>query len=1272
MGIRLFVSFILLAGAAVAQKPSPQSLVKEFPIEFRWDKPNPTVVPEQRGVIAETAFYGDSPDRPALRPGAAPYTPLQPAGFGMRNGTRYFNRPIAFRGNTIAAGDRPELAITRLTGSSWAPKLRFHVVTATGGKWLDLFSEIDTEHRPGLVRYRCRDAQLKLEIILEATPSLDEWGTLAKFTIVRPIPSGTELRWVFGDMAREPIPKGNAGMPLPIDFRDSPVFLREAENYVELGLDRTVSEQWRGWLDELFLERVQFFVGADWKGHQIGATDAEGANLGEFGRGKATLATGKASIQGSGPWTGFVVVLWGGPEQSERVIQLHEGMRRVNQSWSEAIWEEWYKNYLGRAQQPEQKFLRHLQQPEREFGRSLEFWNLRQRRVWIETPDAEFNSWANWLFATQEYTHWPVGQIAGIDLWAGGWLHIQQQYSGWDHLGAHDEQEAWLRLYALTERRGWIGLYMAMTPWMAGDRWARYPQESRDWPNYGEEDLLTHYISYVRTNWRWTGNIQFLKDIWPHVKRIVARELRQNDKDGDGLFSASHSYWGPEGYPYGPKTGLATALGMGMLRDAVEMAGAVGDQESARAWAARLQISRQNWPQLWDAATGIVGHRGRADVFHKHTDTSETFFSIFGGVVDESQAYQMVRFVRANMLSEVFPGVARQWLNDYFGGPFHDGPLPDVHSNMVAAAAMAGDWEHYYPVMKTLIRACFFNSWPGMEAGAIYPWGAGGALFTDHNDSRMPALHMIGRGIFGVDPDIPSGRLNLSPTLPPAWDQVRFHTPDLTFDLKRQLNQVQVRLQTPRALAKTLRLPVPSAVLALKVDGRAVPPQLEEGVNRSWLIVDLPLGTDNSVSILLRAEKPRVVYDNKAARTVPLRVKILNIDKSEIIDPQGVFAAKAQQTNDWSIIPGRTGIRTAFVRVQQGTSRMLLPLDLDISEPLAIVNSQLEQNQSVLSVSLENRSGADLKGPVTLLLGGASTAALTNVRHSWRADVKFFLTPAQRAALTPGSNPFRIEAGGIGAHGVLVDWNLLKGQAEAEEHLRSRAIQADLTPYQNEIAGALYMTKFYYDHWHLGLIDYPVTLSATYEHHDIHLNNPKLDSAYFRSLPGIPFFLEDERRIGGVFQKHVAGGPRNVVVVSNWKPWIYPSNITIQIGGLKLKKAYLLAHMFHRGQKSYFPMVELVAHYTDGSQTLRQLIPPYSFRCRYDLVSVNGHPYRPELTPAGLDLGPGKSERGASAKPSEIIDLPLDPHKPVDRIEVRSVSSESLIAIFGLTFVRSE
>ena len=1232
--------------------------VRELRVEKLWDKHRPSSVPLVPAVLREVHHYGGEVNHPALSPDERGYEPLLPGGFAINNGPRYFNRPLFFRGNTVGAGDRPLFAITRSYIKSWASKLRFGLSNRRGGKWLDEFAQIRAEFYVGYAYYRCRDHDLGIDVELWIAPTMEGWGTVARLRASGEGLKGARAAWVYGDISTAfNHPDGGYWIPAKT-FGSAPanVVERAGEGILRLTVDTGRDPQWKHALGGMDLSSVEFFIGTQWANQQAGSITAAEANgpPGEIKPGTAgTVAAAIAPLSPTnGVWEGYLTLVWGGQENSEAVRNYEGAMRRLGLEWGMRLYRKWYENYLGRGQNPRGTFDLIYAHPAGAMARALEFWKGVHSRIQIETPDRRFNSFANWLAASQEYLHWPVGQMSGIHAWGLSYLHISNMYSGWDYLGAHDQQEEWLRLFATSVRNGWIGLYHGIAPWNLGEN-----------ARGGEEDQIGHYVNDVYEHWLWTGDERFVRDIWPALQSLIAREIRQSDPDNDGLFAARYPYWGPENSSWGPSSEIQSAQMYRALAGAAEMAEAIHDTASAgfyRSYAERIHGQLQS--RLWNSEHGMLGYRDPMDVQMLQPECSAIFMPILREAVDNVQAYQMLRYIRDNLWSEVVPGVARIWTCNHFGRMHKNGPTPDIPLNAASAGLVAGATDAFWPAVETVVRSYFYSSWPGAQGDTIFPWGAGGASMNDHNDGRMPALYLLGRALFGLEPDLPHQRLTIRPRFPSHWSSARIKTPDIEYRFERAPSEIKMEVSTTETLAKTVRLPVRQGVSSVFVDGRSVRFRLDERVNAGEVVVEIPSGKSNTILVRLSGRPVAVKSPRTVARSVEFTAFVEAADKVELYDPQACVASFKPERDRVRLTPDRTGPKTVFLRVHSGNVSFLWPLDLDIREPLEILDGRLVENAHALEIHLRNYRPSGLSGSAVLTISGQTETFSLNAPAQGEAKVRVPLSERTRQVLTPGLNDLEVSAGGETCRYKLIDWELAHTNTDIASSLFDRTLLLDLAWYYHEQANSLFNTKWYYDVWQMG-IDYPVLPPATYEWSNQRLEDPQLKSPRFLSAPGIPFYVTTERKLGGVYQDQEGGGPRNILPVANWRPFIYPTNITIDTEGERLSKAYFLAYSWERGQKTYHPNVELIANYEDGSREIRQLIPPYSFTPQYGLRPVGRNPYRAEVIHSGLSLGPHAA--------ADVYDLPLRPERRVKTIEVRSVTSESIFGIFGVTLVRS-
>lgn len=147
-------------------------------------------------------------------------------------------------------------------------------------------------------------------------------------------------------------------------------------------------------------------------------------------------------------------------------------------------------------------------------------------------------------------------------------------------------------------------------------------------------------------------------------------------------------------------------------------------------------------------------------------------------------------------------------------------------------------------------------------------------------------------------------------------------------------------------------------------------------------------------------------------------------------------------------------------------------------------------------------------------------------------------------------------------------------------------------------------------------------------------------------------------------------GTNNLLMIANTHPYELPTRVRLDIAPVNASKLYLLSLNMHLPQKCYTPAAQVVLRYTDGSQTVTELIPPLNFDCFYQDFGINtakrslsttpGYGMR-EWTPAfGIDL---------TEQHLTMTDIPCDVTRKLNAIEIRSIATESFIGVAGLTLV---
>ena len=72
-------------------------------------------------------------------------------------------------------------------------------------------------------------------------------------------------------------------------------------------------------------------------------------------------------------------------------------------------------------------------------------------------------------------------------------------------------------------------------------------------------------------------------------------------------------------------------------------------------------------------------------------------------------------------------------------------------------------------------------------------------------DSDDPHTHVAVRGLFGIEPALHEGRLEICPAFPSDWKQASILTPDVSCEYRRDGDRATFRIRTPQPVVKIVR-----------------------------------------------------------------------------------------------------------------------------------------------------------------------------------------------------------------------------------------------------------------------------------------------------------------------------------------------------------------------------------------------------------------------------------------------------------------------------------
>lgn len=721
----------------------------------------------------------------------ADYLPVEDGGFRIINGKRKMNRNIIQGMNRIGTGDLPIFSIFTDTGSGYArvpngervyplwPRpdaqvggmaqmgtLRLGIPGPDGQPvWLDALAlpELSsvTTFRPGYTDYVLKTKDWGATI--RVAPTMGFHGMICRVEFDRPMP----FLWRFGGIS----------FPRTKTVQNSVVIDGSIARITEPGLTNGL-------------------VLAGWDG---------------IGTGRAT-ATGngqESEFSASQPQSVYhIYAVWGVTEYDEKLAEVM--MNRLDNpmtaSWSPGVLDRlkksWFDCMVGPALEPEKNFLHMAEDPGKEIDRATGWWDARRAEFQIQTPDPELNSLINWARCTSEYHRRGPGLTLGANGW-DGLGHISVGWYGKEWAGDHQAVGDCMRIYGALQKDdgllGWVTLALL---------------------SYSGENLNPSWVEHVWRHYTWTGDREFIRDLWPSVQKAVAWYRKAADPDGDGLCQGSAAeYWNCEfANGKGPKAATPSIMLWNMFNCAERMAMVVGDTNAQTEYRVLAEKTRTAiLEQLWNEDGGRIGSVGEDGLWMSHPQIWDEFFAVNVGLLNVSQGSRAMRWIVSHYGFEPQPGVNLLSTSDLWPLIWSLHWCASGDTMLAALAGMkCGDGDLWWPYVKTAVSSAFKSDRPGIRLG-ISNYGVAGGGF-EYIDSVDPYSYATVRGLFGIEPAIQDGHIDICPAFPSAWTNASIRTPDISYEYHRQGNQATFHITTAKPLVKRVRANLSGAVVETKAE----------------------------------------------------------------------------------------------------------------------------------------------------------------------------------------------------------------------------------------------------------------------------------------------------------------------------------------------------------------------------------------------------------------------------------------------------------------------
>ncbi len=771
------------------------------------------------------------------------------ADFVIENGTEFFNRPL-YGGNTafrVDGGDKPEFVLY-LPGRGG--NLRLAVRTAKSATWLHDAAHITTRYRPGELRYEIRDPLLGPDGVLRlAALAYHQTEGLIVRVDATGAAAGVELVWAYGGVnGQRGARDGDIGterVPISQWFQLSPEFAKD--NTIELG-------------DQSFTVRAKpaTIVGLMPAGSTLFTADAGRWNdlSGLLAHAGPALGAGPEAVRRQ---TATLPIVIGRVPLSNNQPLFLSLQRVAADTAAEDL--DTYKE-AGAPQKveradPSALALKnraevsafHPDLPRRFAETEAHFAALRTRSS-VDTPDPFINAAVGALNVAAD-AGWDEPQQAimhGAIAWRTKLLGWRGPYA-LDALGWHDRARANLTYWA--GRQNTSPIPDKLPPPDENTNLARSEtalHSNGDLSN-SHYDMNLVFIDALFRHLRWTGDVDFAKQMWPVIERHLAWERRLFRREfttpaGEKLplYEAYAAIWASDDLQYsGGGTAHASAYNYWHNRMAAQLAPLVGADPAPYAKEA-AQLARGMRELLWvnDHFAESKDWLGR-QLVHPEAALWTFYHVLDAGVPTAAEATAMARDVTTRIphLPVRGPGVPEglhtlattNWMP-------YTWSLNNVTMNENAHTALgfwqAGEPDEAYRILKgSLVAAMFMGISPGNVGTMSYLDVYRRESQRDFADGSGVLSRALIEGLFGVRPDALAGTLIVAPGFPGGWTRAHIRHPQFEFAYQREESTERLVI-TPdfaRPLGLHLRLPCRGSSARVTINGRAVEPRRPLGAS---------------------------------------------------------------------------------------------------------------------------------------------------------------------------------------------------------------------------------------------------------------------------------------------------------------------------------------------------------------------------------------------------------------------------------------------------------
>lgn len=775
----------------------------------------------------------------------------------------------------------------------------------------------------------------------------------------------------------------------------------------------------------------------------------------------------------------------------------------------------------------------------------------------------------------------------------------------------------------------------------------------------GPYDMQQVYVDQLLWHFLWTGDIEFVREMWPVVVDHLDWEQRCFDADDDGLYENVANTLISDAHHYsGGACTQASAYNYRAFRLAARLAELLGEDPGPyRSEAEKIHTAMNKI--LWMPRLGwFAEYRDLLGLqrLHPSAELPSVYHPIDSDVPDAMQAYQMLRYVDTQIEHVPVQGnSALLWSSNWVP---YIWSVRNVLGSEVAHTALAywqaGQPDKAYQLYRgAIVDAMLCSRVPGACQGTSDHDGHWTGMASDFSCSVGMFARALVEGLFGIVPDALGGELLIRPGLPGDWDSASIDTPDAGYTYSRTGSEecfeirakckalVRLRLQVPARGVEVAEVTINDNKADWKCIGRVGNPAIE-----------IQASAANGATVRIRWEGPEPGHAECPAVVGAGETFAVNMGAArlqQVHDPQSVLADVSQEASGLRArAVGLKGHRTVFARVEQGHVWWWMPLEFEIREPLEISEASVNWKQGEVQFALCNNTAEPIDAEVHATCGAVRESVPLDV--SPRSKSAALRLPAR--GLVPGTNPVVVELPeGRTARGAVVDWQ------KSDEIDPQRFDRIDLSGAFNDRVTEIFKHEYRSPRSPYCSLQMPLHGYGDWCYGGKQI--PDIDDSALRAAAGPEGQLVSPQGIP--FATPGPGEAANVVFTSQWDN--FPDTAVIPLSGRAQHAWFLVAGSTHP-MHSQLDNGEIVVTYAEGEPDRLPLRNPttwWPIEADYQ-VGIDGFSV-PKPHPPRIDLGSGRAT---------LLDLPLDPDRELRSLSVRCLANEVVVGLMAVTLLRDQ